>query len=417
MTDITIARSDADSASTSLQVTVPADRVQAAERRAIRFYARRARLPGFRPGKAPETVIRRRYSDAIRQSVLEEVIRESWETVQTSENLKPIAQPHVHNVKFDEGGPIEFEFVVEVRPEVTLERLGGFQVKRQVSVVGDPQVEERLQALQEQKGRWLPVAEGKPVPGQMVRVEVATFEDDAPGDTRPYTLVLGEGQTVPDLEEHILTMQPGETSVASVRFPEDHPDETRRGQTRKVQVTLQEIKRQELPALDDGFAREVGDFEDLAALRAAVREDLERDAGREADARVRDQLVQEVAEANNVPAPASLVERVIQGYAQAYEIPPGQQEKFAGEFRPVAEAQVRRELILETVAEQQGLRATEAEVDQRVAALAEARKVPVNEVYATLQKSNRLAELERAITEDKVFSYLTEQSTVEEVSA
>lgn len=417
MTDITIARNDADSASTSLQVTVPADRVQAAERRAIRFYARRARLPGFRPGKAPETVIRRRYSDAIRQSVLEEVIRESWETVQTSENLKPLAQPHVHNVKFDDGGPIEFEFVVEVRPDVSLERLGGFRVKRQVPAVDDPQVEERLQALQEQKGRWLPVDEGKPEPGQMVRVEVATMEDDTPGDARPYTLVLGEGQTVPELEEHILTMQPGETSVASVRFPEDHPDESRRGQTRKVQVSLQEIKRQELPVLDDAFAREVGDFEDLTALRAAVREDLEKDAGREADARVRDQLIHEVAEANNVPAPASLVERVIRGYAQAYEIPPEQQEKFAGEFRPVAEAQVRRELIIEALAEQQDLRASEAEVDQRVATLAEARQVPVNEVYATLQKSNRLAELERAITEDKVFNYLKDQSTVDEVPA
>ncbi|MGH7657667.1 MAG: hypothetical protein ACREL6_05490, partial [Gemmatimonadales bacterium] len=178
-----------------------------------------------------------------------------------------------------------------------------------------------------------------------------------------------------------------------------------------------EVKRQELPALDDAFAREVGDFENLDALRAAVREDLEKSAAREADGKVRDQLIHEIAEANGVPAPPSLVERVIRGYAQAYEVPQEQLERFAGEFRPIAEAQVRREIIMENVAELHSLRATEEELDARIATLAEARGLPVNEVYANLQKSNRLSELGRALTEEKVFEFLMEQSTVNEVNA
>ena len=212
-------------------------------------------------------------------------------------------------------------------------------------------------------------------------------------------------------------MLPGETSEGEVKFPDNHADETLRGQTRKVRVALLEVKRQELPALDDDFAREVGEFENLAALRDAVKADLEKDAEREADARVRDQLVEQLVAANNITAPASLVDRVIKGYAQAYEIPEPELENFAGEFRPVAEAQVRRELVLEAVVDANNLKASETELDERIATMASARQVPAGQLYATLQKTNRLGELQRALTEEKTFKFLLEQSTVEEVSA
>lgn len=417
MSDITIQKTKEDAASASLQVTVPVDRVRAAEDRAVRYYAKRARLPGFRPGKAPEAVIRKRFEEAIRQNVLEEVIRESWEAAQSSHGLKPVAQPHIHNLKFDDAGAIEFELHVEVKPAIALGRLGGFSLKRQVPAVSDADVTERLRALQEQKARWLPVEGEKPSPGQMVRMEVATFTGDEPGPAQPYSLVLGSGQTIPDLEERIMGMLPGETVEADVKFPEDHADDSRRGQTRRVRVQLLEVKRQELPALDDDFAREVGEFENLDALRTAVKSDLEKDAVREADARVRDQLIEQLVSANNITAPTSLVDRVIRGYAEAYEIPEPQIQNFAGEFRPVAEAQVRRELVLEAVIDANDLKASETELDERIASMAAARQVPAGQLYATLQKANRLAELQRALTEEKTFKFLLGQSTVEEVSA
>src|ERR687890_174146 len=132
MSPITVEKTAEDSASKSLHVTVPLDRVREAEAKALKYYAKRARLPGFRPGKAPDTVVRKRFGEAIRQTVLEEVIRESWETAKTTESLKPITDPAIRNLKFEEGSPIEFELHVEVRPELKLERVGGFRVERRV---------------------------------------------------------------------------------------------------------------------------------------------------------------------------------------------------------------------------------------------------------------------------------------------
>jgi trigger factor len=417
MSEITVEKTAEDSASKSLRVTVPVDRVQQAEAKAVQYYAKRARLPGFRPGKAPVAVVRKRFNDAIRQTVLEEVLRESWETAKTAESLKPITDPSIRNLKFEEGSPIEFDLLVEVRPEIKLERVGGFRVERRVQPVADGAVDEQLARVQEQKAAWLPVTGEQPSPGQMVRVEVAPLEEGNPGTPQPYDLVLGQNQAIPELEERIMALRPGESADSEVRFPDDHPDESRRGQTRRVRVTLHEVKRQELPALDDAFAREVGDFEDLAALRSAVRQDLEREAAREADAQVRQALLGQVIEANQVPAPESLVHRLMHGYAEMYHVPQEQLGQFEQQFHQVAETQVRRDLALDALVEAQGLRATEAELDARIAQLAEARGVPVAELYGNLQKANRLGELERSITEEKAFAYLLSQSTVDEATS
>ena len=417
MSQITVEKTAEDSASKSLRVTVPVDRVKEAEAKALKYYVQRARLPGFRPGKAPAAVVRKRFGDAIRQSVLEEVIRESWETAKSSESLKPITDPSIRNLKFEEGSPIEFELLVEVRPELKLERTGGFRVERRVAPVADTGVEEQVARVQEQKAAWIPVEGAKPSPGQMVRVEVAPLEEHGAGASQPYDLVLGQNQAIPDLEERIMTLLPGEQTDAEVKFQDEHPDESRRGQTRRVRVTLHDVKRQELPALDDAFAREVGDFENLDALRAAIRQDLEREAGREADAQVRQALVQQIVEANNVQAPESLVHRLMHGYAQMYRVPPEQLEQFEQQFHEVAAAQVRRDLVLDAVVEANGLKATEEELDRRVGELAEARGVPTGELYGNLQKANRLPELERAITEEKAFAWLLQQSTIDEVTS
>ncbi len=417
MSQITVEKTAEDAASKSLKVTVPVERVRAAEAKAITYYAQRARLPGFRKGKAPEAVVRKRFTDAIRQSVLEEVLRESWETARTSESLEPISEPSVRNLRFEEGSPIEFEILVEVRPEISLERTEGFRLTRTVPQVTDGAVEEQLQAMRDQKAAWLPVEGERPAPGHLVQVEVTPIEDGKESATQTYPLVLGEGRAVPDLEERIMTLAPGEEVEADIRFPDDHPDTARRGQTRRVRVKLLEVKRKELPALDDAFAREAGEFETLDDLRAAVRQDLEREAAREADARLRDDLIRQLAEANAVPAPESLVHRVMHGYANAYGIPEEQIHTFEGQFHSIAEAHVRRDLILGAVVRANGLEATEGDIDARVAEMAGARAVDAGQLYAQLQKANRLPELERAITEEKAFAWLLSKSTVDEATS
>ncbi|HKP28550.1 MAG TPA: trigger factor [Gemmatimonadales bacterium] len=412
MAEITVTKTAEDQASKALQITVPVDRVRAAEGKALKYYSTRARLPGFRQGKAPEAVVRKRFHDEIRQLVLQEVIREGWDAAKAQEELKPITDPSVRNVKFEDGQPVEFELLVEVKPTITLSRTGGFTVTRTVEPVRDEQVAEQLERIREQKASWLPIEDAQPAPGQMVAGQVAAIEGETVHAGKPFNMVLGSGQAIPELEEQIMTLRPGETRDAEVKFPDDYPDESRRGQTRKVRITLSEVKRQELPPLDDALAREVGDFDTLDALKGAIRTDLEREAERGADAKVREELVHLLAEANNVDTPPSLVDRALHAYMHAYEIPHEQHATFAGQFRPIAVQQVRRDLVLSAVAEQQSLRATEAEIDERIQRIAAARNVSPAEVYKQLQEGQRIAELERSITEEKVFTWLLGQSTV-----
>src|SRR6266581_1129348 len=399
MTAIQVRKTAEEPGATSLAVTVPPEQVHEAEARATSAYQRRARLPGFRKGKAPAALIKKQFADDIRQQALEELIRESWKAALAQEALKPVADPHVHNLKWDPaaGGPVTFEFHVEVKPELTLERIGKFHLKRTVPKVTEEQVLAQLTALREQKAPWVPVVGEKPALKDLVQG----------------TIALGEGKAIPEVEERIMSMLPGETLDATVRFPPDFPEEAKRGQTRAIRLTLQEVKRQHLPELDDAFAREVGDFESLDALRQAVREDLEKEAQRDADAQLRRDLIEQIVQANRVVAPRPLVERAVYVYAQAYEIPEDRWPEFAQEFRPVAEAQVRRDLILDWVVEHHGLRATAAELDARLQEVAARSGKTAAELRASLEKVKRLRDLERGLTEEKVFTFLVSQSTVE----
>ncbi len=413
MPEILVKKTRNEPGEASLEVTIPPDNVKAAEERATKFYQQRARLPGFRQGKVPAAVVRKKFADDIRQETLRELVQESWRVAQKQEELKPIADPHIHNLKWEEGAPVTFELHVELKPELKLQRLGGFRLTRTVPAVTAAQVDAQLNAMREQRAPWTPVAGEKPKPKDLVDVAIATRENNEVKDPQPYQFVLGEGRAIPDVEARIMGLTPGESVDATVRFPDDFAEEAKRGQTRDIQLTLREVKRQELPVLDDAFAREMGDFESLDALRSAVAEDLKKEAEREADARVRAELVEQIVQANNVVAPRPVVERVLGMYAQAYEIPEERWEKFAQEFRSVAESQVRRDLVLDTVVESQNLRATEAELDQRIQELAERRGMKAAELYASLEKAKRLRDVARSITEEKVFAYLLSQSTVE----
>ncbi len=416
MTDIAIQKTKEDLASKRLQVTVPAERVKAAEDGAVAKYAKSARLPGFRKGKAPESLVRRKYADAIRQSVLEELVQASWERARETEKLRPVGQPHIHDLKWSEGNIVEFELHVDVHPELTLKKAGGFTLTRTLAPVTDAQLTEQLDKLREQKATWSPV-EAKPAPGNLVELTIANLDEGEGSDERPYSLVLGEGQAIPELEERVMGLALGETKEVSVKFPDDYPEEGKRGKARKLRLTLREVKQQDLPALDDAFAREQGDFEDLAALRQAVRTDLEKEAQRDADAKVRDQLIQAIIAANDVPAPQSLVDRLSGGYAEAYGIPKEQYATFRAEFETVAAAQVRRGLVLDAVVDANKLTATEADIDARVSEMAKARNAPSAQLYASLEKAGRLRDLERALTEEKAFTWLLSQSTVTEGKA
>jgi trigger factor len=411
--DIQITTKKSEGVERLLEVSVPLAAVNAAEEQSARRYAASVRLPGFRPGKAPPAMVRKRFKDAIRQQVLESLVQDAFKEVMEREKLDVAAQPHVHDVKFEEGQPLTFELHLEVRPKLELARTEGFRVTRDQTAVTDETVSKQIETLRDQKASWVPVEE-QPREGDMVKVLLATPE--TPGaempEGNPYPLVLGEGQAIPGVEELIMELTPGETKERVVKWPEDFPDEAQRNQTKNVRVTLQEVKRKSSPALDDAFAREVGDFDSIDALTAAVRADLEEHAKRDADALVRQQLLDEIAQANPFDVPPSWINRMIDAYMEAYKIPAEQREQFGAEFATVAEKQVRRDMLIDALAEQNQLTATEKDVDDRVASVAEQRGTEPGQVYTSLQKAGRLPEIERSITEEKVFDWLIARNEI-----
>ncbi len=411
-TDIQITRTKDEPGETTLRVEAPVERVQAAERKAASRYAKRVRLPGFRKGKVPLNVIRRRFGDAIKEAVVQELLQESWKLALEKEDLEPIAEPRIRGLKIEENSPVTFEILVEVKPEVNVERLGGFSLQRKVAPVSDEMVGEQLDELRRQKARWVPVEGEKPQPGQMVRITIDTEKDGEEKEGRPYELVIGQDQALPEVEDKIMQLLPGETTDTTITFPSDTEDQSKQGHTISARITLYEVKEQQLPELDGAFAAEMGDFDSVDDLREAVRKDLEENAKREADGDVRRQLVEQIAAANDIPAPQSLVNRLLAAYREAYRVPDDQADKFAAEFVSMAETQVKRDLLLEHIAERHDLKATEEDIDERVEKIATARDTEPGKVFASLQRENRIKELERSITEEKVFAYLLEQSPV-----
>ena len=411
--DIQITTKKSEGVERLLEVSVPLVAVRDEEEKTAKRYAASVRLPGFRPGKAPAAMVRKRFKDAIRQQVIETLVQEAFKEVMEREKLDVAAQPHVHDVKFADNEPLTFELHLEVRPKVELARTQGFRVARASVAVTDEQVNEQLETLRDQKATWAPV-EGRPLEGDMVKVLLATPQQDgdAMPEGSPYNLVLGGGQAIAGIEELVMELSPGETKERVVKWPDDFPDEAQRGQSKRVRVTLEEVKRKSAPVLDDAFAREVGDFDGIAALRAAVLTDLTEHAKRDADAGVRSALLDQIAEANPFDVPPSWVTRMIDEYMQAYQIPDDQRRQFAGEFSAVAEKQVRRGMLIDALAEQQQLAASEKDVDERVAKVAEQRGTDPGQVYASLQKAGRLPEIERSITEEKVFEWLTSRNDV-----
>jgi trigger factor len=249
----------------------------------------------------------------------------------------------------------------------------------------------------------------------MVTVDLAAAQDDGTiPEGKEYRLVIGEGQAIAGVEELVLDTAPGQTTERPVKWPDDFPDESSRGKTKMVRVTVKEVKTKDAPALDDAFARSVGDFDTVEALRTTVRQDLERHAAQDAESSVRASLMEQVIAANPFDLPPSWVNEVIGRYLEAYQVPKEEGEKFAEEFRPVAERQVRRDVVIELIAERQQFVPKEGDVDERVQQLATERGVPVGQLYASLQKAGRLPALEREIMEERVFAWLLSQNTVEQ---
>lgn len=399
-----------------LTVTVPAGTVQAERSQIVQKLGGRLKLPGFRKGKVPTHVVEQRFGPAVDQEMLDKVIGEAYKIALRSQELEPISEGQVDDVKYQPREELTFSISFDVQPVIQLERLGGFAVERPKIQVVDEDVNRVLERLRDQNGVWKPLEEGAAEDGNLVTLEIQRLENGEPvGEARPYEIVLGDGEAIPEVEDAIRTLAVGETGDFTVTFPDDFSDESRRGEKEHLRIKLQARKFKELPALTDEFAVSMGDFQDLAALTARVREDLEREAEGQAEGVVRNQLVENLLGANPFEVPRSLAERYMESVlGDTSKLDPEIIARTRETLRPEAEKAVKRILLIERVAELQGLRASEDELDDRVQEIALKNDMKPGQVYSNLQKSGNLEALEREITEKKVWDFLKEQSTVKE---
>jgi len=399
-----------------LTVTVPAGTVQTERNKIVQKLGGRLKLPGFRKGKIPTDVVEKRFGPAVDKEMLDKVIGEAYRIALHSQEMEPISEGQVEEVKYEPRENLTFSISFDVQPIIDLERLGGFTVQRPKLEVVDEDVNRVLERLRDQNGAWKPLEEGAAEDGNLVTLEIQKLENGEPGgEPRPYEIVLGDGEAIPEVEEAIRTLAVGETGDFTVTFPEDFSDESRQGEKEHLRITLEARKTKELPELTDEFAASMGDFEKLEELTARVRKDLEKEAEGQAESVVKGQLVESLLEANPFEVPRSMAERYMETImGDTSKLDPEIVAQTQESLRPDAEKAVKRLLLIDRVTELQGLRASEDEVDERVQEIAEKNDLKPGQVYSNLQKSGNLEALEREITETKVWAFLMEQSTVQE---
>ena len=401
-----------------LSVTVPAALVAEEEKKTAEKLAGRVNLKGFRKGRVPKSMVATRFGGALRQEALDRLINDAYRMALAAENLRPISEGKLSDLHYEPHEDLRFTIAFDVQPQIDLGRLGGFAIERPRARVTDEHVAEVLGNVQRQNGVWKPADEGMAVDGNLVSVHIRKLDGEAPTEGKEYEFPLGDGQAIPEIEAAVKSLEPGHAGEFSVGFPEDFPDEKRRGEKERVEITLRGRKVLELPALDDALARQLGDFETLDALRTRIREDLERDAAEQAESVVRGRILDLLVEANPFEVPVSLVDRytdTILGEQPGF--PKERMAEIKENLRPEAERSVKRLLVIERIAETQGLDATEADIDLRIQEIAERGGSSPEKVYASFQKAGRLEALEREITERKVFDFLKQQSTITDAPA
>jgi trigger factor len=420
-TELKISVEEAPAWGRRLTITVPARRIDAEKRSATQRLASRARLPGFRKGKVPTAIMEKRFGPAIENEAVEKVIGAAYREAIEHEGLRPITQGSIEQFDYQAGQDLTFNVHLEVRPEIELERVGGFAARRPTPKASSEQVDQVLERLRDEHASWSPLAEdAAPDTGDMVTVQITPLRgeaDSAPAEPRRYEIILGEGQALPPIEDAIRTLRPGGADEFSVQLPVDPEEPEGATEDHRIRVEMQAAKRAERPELTDEFAQGLGAFADLDELRARIQQDLLQEAEQEVERQIRRDLMAQVVEANRFDLPRSMVDQYLEGVLPAQEgVEEAQVQEMREQARPAAEHALKRMLIVERLAETESLHATPEEVDTRLGEIAERMGRPAPEVRGRLQKSGRLRELEEEITENKVFGYLMQLSTIEQES-
>lgn len=399
-----------------LEVRVPAERMDEFRVEQRSRLGGTLDLEGFRKGKVPPEIVEKRFGDQLDELVvraaLDDLVREALQEA----GVQPVDNPELESLRYEKGEEMTFEAEVEVAPTVELERIGGFQIDPPSTEVTDQDVDEVLDRLRDDHAVYEPVdrppEEGDEVSVQIVPVDEDGQPEEEPGD--PYQFTLGEGYAIPDVERAIATLGPGESGDFEVTFPEDFSSDELAGSTRTLRVEVREVKARDLPALDDRFAAQVGDFESMEGLRSAVVEDLRRHREEEAEETVRRRLLDSIVEANPFDVPGAMVDRYLDRVIDApEEADPEEVQEARKRFRPRAEQEVKRQVVLDRLMERGGYEATDEELETRVREIADRRDQEPEEVRRQLARQGNLEGVRHHVATEKLFEELKERSDLD----
>ena len=406
-----------------LAVEAPVDRVQQEWERAYGRVQKQARLPGFRKGHVPRSLVKLHFASDVRREVAEHLIPDVYKQALTEAQLNPVDEPDLQDVRLEEGAPLSFVAIVEVKPAIALGDVTGVEVQHAPGTVGETEVDQALESMREQQAEFRAV-ERAAVPGDLVIVDYTLSpEGQDPATANGYQFVIGSGVVFAEIDQAVVGMVAGEERQVGLRFPDDYRVENLRGKAGTATVKLVETKEKVLPALDDDFAKSLGAFDTLDALRAEVRKQLT--ARREAEDKrtLEDKVVDAVLARHPFAVPEAMVMRHIAHQVEHArermrrqgidpEKIPWDYPKLVNDLKPEAEKAVRRALVLEAVAEREAFAPGEAELDAEIEKIADATQRPAAAVRRMMEKSGDLDGLRHGLRERMSLDFLIRHASI-----
>ena len=406
-----------------LAVEAPVDVVQQEWERAYGRVQKQARLPGFRKGHVPRSLVKVHFSDDVRREVAEHLIPDVYRQALSEAKLDPVNEPDLQEVRLEEGAPLSFVAVVEVKPAINLSDYKGVEVEHAPVAVTADDLSTTLEHMREQQAQFHAV-ERPAATGDLVVVDyTVAIEGHEPSSQKGYEFLVGARSVLPEIDDAVVGLRAGEERQVTLRFADDHRREDLRGRGGNATVKVIEVKEKVLPTLDDDFAKSLGEFETLEALRIELQKQLE--TRREHDERraLQEKVVDAVIARHEFTVPDALVMRQVahrieharesvrrQGIDP--ERMPWDYEKLIAELRPGAEKAVRRALLLEAIADKEALAPTDADVDAEVEKLAQASQRPTPALRRMMEKSGDLEGLRQGIRDRMTLELLVANAKV-----
>jgi trigger factor len=414
----------------NLVVEIPSTVVDAEIDKVSKDYSKAARIPGFRPGKVPTKVVRQRFRDQILHDVAHGLIPRAVEEALRERGVEPVDTPDIRDVVVEEGQPLKFTATFETVPPIDPGEYAGIVLRRKDVSVEDAAVEQALSQVRERAARYEPVEDRGIEVADSVMLDLARTavgESGESGESQTdnhenVTVDIGAPANPPGFDEALAGLRAGDSKSFDVKYPDDYTIKELAGTTVKYSASIKAVRKRVVPALDDEFAKDVGDFDNLNALRARVRGDLEHEARQDAEREMRAELLKQLAARVNFDVPASLLDREIDRRVEEFvrrlieqQIDPMRTninwEEFREKQRDAATEAVKGALVLDEVARRESIAVSEEDVNAEVERYAERSGRSAAAVRGRLEKEGGLGRLYAGLRRERTLDFLISRAT------